>query len=59
MSKCLIFSNMACAYNVFIQGINAMVYHARKVQEDQIQDFMLFCVTLVCLFSFMSCYEDL
>jgi hypothetical protein len=38
---------MACAHNTFIQGINAMVYHANRVQEDQVQDFMLFCFSLV------------
>jgi hypothetical protein len=38
---------MACAHNTFIQGINAMVYHAHRIQENQVQDFMLFSFSLV------------
>jgi len=37
---------MACAHNTFIQGTNTMVCYARKIREDQVQDFMIFCSTL-------------
>jgi hemerythrin-like domain-containing protein len=39
--------NMACAHNTFLQGVNAMVYHAHRIQENQVQDFMVFCIALV------------
>lgn len=45
-----IFSDMVCAHNTFVQGINAMVYHARKIKEDQVKDFMIFAACIVSLF---------
>jgi len=38
---------MACAHNTFIQGVNAVVYHAHRIRENQVQDFMFFSFTLV------------
>ncbi|TFL03964.1 hypothetical protein BDV98DRAFT_590830 [Pterulicium gracile] len=35
--------NMAAAHNMFIQGINAMVYHAPHITPEQVLPFMLFC----------------
>jgi hypothetical protein len=41
------FSNMAAAHNMFIQGLNAIIYHGPLVTEDKVEPFMLFCITLV------------
>ncbi|TFL03975.1 hypothetical protein BDV98DRAFT_354549 [Pterulicium gracile] len=38
---------MAAAHNMFIQGINAMVYHAPKVRPEQVQNFMIFCLAVL------------
>ena len=40
-------SNMAAAHNMFIQGFNAIIYHAPTVPGDKVESFMLFCITLV------------
>ncbi|TFK33903.1 hypothetical protein BDQ12DRAFT_690420 [Crucibulum laeve] len=34
--------NMAAAHNQFIQGINAMVYHAPRIPEEKVQPFVKF-----------------
>jgi len=39
--------NMAAAHNMFVQGVNAIVYHGPTVTPDKVQPFMLFCVTLL------------
>jgi len=39
--------NMACVHNTILQGINAVHYHASRVREDQVQDFMFFCDSLL------------
>ncbi|KAJ7623773.1 hypothetical protein FB45DRAFT_1061644 [Roridomyces roridus] len=38
---------MAAGHNTFIQGINAMAYHAPKVSGKKIQPFLLFSLTVV------------
>ena len=42
------YSNMAAAHNMFIQGLNAMIRHGPTVNEDKVEPFMIFCLTVVC-----------
>ncbi|KAJ7451705.1 hypothetical protein FB451DRAFT_1284077 [Mycena latifolia] len=39
--------NMAAAHNAFIQGINAMVSHAPRVEGDKVQPFVVFSLAVV------------
>ncbi|KAJ7493148.1 hypothetical protein B0H11DRAFT_1911087 [Mycena galericulata] len=39
--------NMAAAHNTFIQGINAMVFHAPTVKAEKVQAFIVFSLTVV------------
>ncbi|KAJ7511315.1 hypothetical protein B0H11DRAFT_1954698 [Mycena galericulata] len=39
--------NMAAAHNTFIQGINAMIFHARTVTAEKVQPFIIFSLAVV------------
>ncbi|KAF8169124.1 hypothetical protein K438DRAFT_1983441 [Mycena galopus ATCC 62051] len=39
--------NMAAAHNAFIQGVNAMVFHASTVDGSKVQPFIVFCLAVV------------
>jgi hypothetical protein len=38
---------MAAAHNAFVQGVNAMMSHAPRIEGEKVQPFVVVCLAVV------------